>query len=969
MAIEVRAYPGNVVETGTGNSGARAVLNVTNITTSGNGKQYSYECYLEVTKGDWYGTNFNINWAPWQSSNPHQVSIGNRLYVGKFTTGIIAWGNTITLSCSAVYNKHGKVTTVSISEQVDQPWQYAVDYAGTNGFAGWVKGPSIYTKVLHFCVAGIRVGVTDANIYRADVGGNYGFNFTTNLYDTLKKEGTFQYTIYAITSTGSNPPIATGDVTVKQITNPVKVTSISAGNDSLGWGNTYRVLSNSSGKVTGDSLSDLKYRVQIDNGGYSEEFKQYVVFDDSTYTLHELSSVGDNYLFETDSSMATDSILNYLQKGLLAFPVTVETSISAASKDIVNTYNYDTPTIVDFNKLYEEEVRRNIRRLDDGTTSVTFAIKYPKSYTLSTVVPDKVTINDIDYAGAFTVKNLGDNLLSFNTIIPASMLGEEDRGTFSAEFSDNISSVQLSFNLPAMYDNDIVIGRKKVGIPAVGVDYTSTSKTDIDINSFDDVTTDSISLFDGYSVYKNAIPRNTASPFDKSYYKIGTDSAVIESALESQRHTIKINGTEIERVEFNNARTNKDAEAAPYNNYPISLPNYQESVDIEFNSDTAKTKQVSGNFNHWDDVEIYGVCVLADGEGNQVEPVPTDPGVLLNSSKITEYYYGSQGGGETSVDWVIDSYLPNRTHQISDWSIPEGESIAVTTNDYYNSEHSTLTVSQVITSTDTSKVPVGAFIVPLNFSLNWVTKVEISYAIPITSYIVITNNYMTGPYIPIIIPNSITKEELDRFFEYVATYSYLPYDYATTSFESSEYKIVAENVLEQYVAHLKTVQQNNTFNWDIICYPIDEENTYLHYLYSPTEGLGKAALPSMEILGTMTHTIPVVNTYNIVSNDYYNNGLPNIKFSQVLDSDLEEIYRGDLIATSTSGITEVHYEFNEPAEESDFIYCQCKEFIEGDEAGFSAPANVLAKEFIEDAEDNNVYIGKNKTQFNELIEV
>lgn len=963
MAIEVRAYPGNVVETGTGNSGARAVLNVTNITTSGNGKQYSYECYLEVTRGDWYGTNFNINWAPWESSNPHQISTGSRLYVGKFTTGIIAWGNTVTLSCSAVYNKHGKVTTASISETVEQPWQGAVDYVGTNGFSGWIKGPSSYKGELHIYVDQKFIGSTKSNLYRTDLQSYCGFNFTEDLYTKLGKTGAWPYEIYAITKDGSNPLIFSGFIVIEQTVNPVNVTSISVGNDSLGWGSTYRVLSNSSGKVTGDSLSDLKYRIQVNSGGYSGAFAQRVKFDGSYYALHELSSAGDSYLFETDSSIATDSILNYLQKVLLAFPVTVETSISAASKDIINTYNYDTPTIVDFNKLYEEKVRRNIKRLDDGTTSVTFAIKYPKSYILSTVIPDKVTINDIDYTGAFTFENLGDNLLSFNTIIPTSILGEEDRGTFFAEFSDNISSIQLSFNLPAMYDNSIVIGRKKVGTPAVDVDYTSTSKTDIAIDSFDDIATDSISLFDGY---RGDIPRNTASPFDRSYYKIGNDSAVVDSALESQRHAIKVNGTEIERVEFNNACTNKDEEAAPYNNYPISLPNYQENVDIEFNSDTAKTKRVPESPNYWDDIEIYGIGILADSDGNQVEPIPTDPSVLLNNSKITEY--AASGGVETAVDWVIDAYITSK-HLVANMNSPTGISITVKTNDYYNSGHTGSIVCQVLESSDTSAIPIGSFIVPWDYNFNWVTKVNINYTVPVTSYIVITNNYRIGPYIPIVIPNNITKEELDRFFGNIASYLYLPYNYATTSFESSEYKIVTENALAQYVAHLKTVQQDNTFNWDIICYPIDEENTYLHYLYSPTEGLGKAALPYMEISGTMTRAVSVVNTYNIVSNDYYNNGLPNVKFSQVLDSDLEEIKKGDLIATSTSGITEVHYEFNEPAEESDFIYCQCKEFIEGDEVGFSAPANVLAKEFIEDAEDNNVYISKSKTQFNELIEI
>lgn len=963
MAIEVRAYLGNVVETGTGNSGARAVLNVTNITTSGNGKQYSYECYLEVTRGDWYGTNFNINWAPWESSNPHQISTGSRLYVGKFTTGIIAWGNTVTLSCSAVYNKHGKVTTASISETVEQPWQGAVDYVGTNGFSGWIKGPSSYKGELHIYVDQKFIGSTKSNLYRTDLQSYCGFNFTEDLYTKLGKTGAWPYEIYAITKDGSNPLIFSGFIVIEQTVNPVNVTSISVGNDSLGWGSTYRVLSNSSGKVTGDSLSDLKYRIQVNSGGYSGAFAQRVKFDGSYYALHELSSAGDSYLFETDSSIATDSILNYLQKVLLAFPVTVETSISAASKDIINTYNYDTPTIVDFNKLYEEKVRRNIKRLDDGTTSVTFAIKYPKSYILSTVIPDKVTINDIDYTGAFTFENLGDNLLSFNTIIPTSILGEEDRGTFFAEFSDNISSIQLSFNLPAMYDNSIVIGRKKVGTPAVDVDYTSTSKTDIAIDSFDDIATDSISLFDGY---RGDIPRNTASPFDRSYYKIGNDSAVVDSALESQRHAIKVNGTEIERVEFNNACTNKDEEAAPYNNYPISLPNYQENVDIEFNSDTAKTKRVPESPNYWDDIEIYGIGILADSDGNQVEPIPTDPSVLLNNSKITEY--AASGGVETAVDWVIDAYITSK-HLVANMNSPTGISITVKTNDYYNSGHTGSIVCQVLESSDTSAIPIGSFIVPWDYNFNWVTKVNINYTVPVTSYIVITNNYRIGPYIPIVIPNNITKEELDRFFGNIASYLYLPYNYATTSFESSEYKIVTENALAQYVAHLKTVQQDNTFNWDIICYPIDEENTYLHYLYSPTEGLGKAALPYMEISGTMTRAVSVVNTYNIVSNDYYNNGLPNVKFSQVLDSDLEEIKKGDLIATSTSGITEVHYEFNEPAEESDFIYCQCKEFIEGDEVGFSAPANVLAKEFIEDAEDNNVYISKSKTQFNELIEI
>lgn len=978
MAIEVRAYYGNVVETGTGNSGARAVLNVTNITTSGNGKQYSYECYLEVTKGDWYGTNFNINWAPWQSSNPHQISTGNRLYVGTFTTGIIAWGNTATLSCSAVYNKHGKVTTVSISETIEQPWLGAIDYAGTNGFSGWIKGPSIYRGILHFYVDEKYVGSTESNLYRTDLQSYCGFNFTEDLYSKLGKTGTFIYKIYALTRDDVNPQVFTGNVEIVQTVNPVNVTSISVGSDYLGWGSTYKVLSNSLGKVTGDSLSDLKYRIQINSGGYSEEFEQRVKFDGSYYALHELSSAGDNYLFETDSSMATDSILNYLQKGLLVFPVTVETSINAASKDIVNTYNYDIPTIVDFNKLYEEEVYRNIRRLDDGTTSVTFAIKYPKSYILSTVVPDKVTINDIDYVGTFTFENLGDNLLSFNTIISTDILGKEARGTFFAEFSDNISSVQVFFELPAMYDNDIVIGRKKVGILAVDVDYTSTSKTNIAINSFDDVATDSISLFNGY---KGDIPRNTVSPFDKSYYKIGNDSAVVESVLESQRHTIKINGTKTVSVDFNVANVEPSSDEygqyitilKPYqsddlptkytvitndyieydkNHPPIVIPegttkaeldtffnnasfnylpgNYEQSLDSNskissYDGSYAEVPDYSGNYQR---IQIWEVHLLATNDGQTVFPIAKP----VDSAK-----------GDLNHGTVIETItLASSTYAV-DLSITEARA----------------NVDIKIFESDVSDTPLHTIKANV-FSIDAIPGISAAYEPGCMNLYQIVEN--TDNWGNIAIGSIISIGNM----QYGSAIYQAIIRYQNTSFISSDYSKYTED-LEQYVAHLRTWYSNSYRDWDIICYPVDTKNTHNHWLYVPYTG--NRALSDINISGYLYHTKDVIFNYNITSNDYYNNDLSDIKFLQVLDSSLETIKKGALIATSTSGITEVHYEFHEPSEQSNFIYCQCKEFIEGDEIGFAPSAKVLAKEFIEEPEDNNVYIGKNKTQFNELIEI
>lgn len=140
------------------------------------------------------------------------------------------------------------------------------------------------------------------------------------------------------------------------------------------------------------------------------------------------------------------------------------------------------------------------------------------------------------------------------------------------------------------------------------------------------------------------------------------------------------------------------------------------AYDLPFNS--------SGYYDS--NVDSYGMMRFKDSSGNYIEPIPTNPNAILNTSKITKAMIN---GSEDTVNWTIDSYLPNRTHT---FSYPQSSAnptvVTFKSNDYYNSEHSTYIISQVIETSDSTNLPVGSFVCNQDSSLLWVAGISIKFS-------------------------------------------------------------------------------------------------------------------------------------------------------------------------------------------------------------------------------------------------
>lgn len=144
-----------------------------------------------------------------------------------------------------------------------------------------------------------------------------------------------------------------------------------------------------------------------------------------------------------------------------------------------------------------------------------------------------------------------------------------------------------------------------------------------------------------------------------------------------------------------------------------------------------------GNGHYDTSVASYNMIRFKDSSGNYVEPVPTDPNVILNNSKITN---ATQGGTETGVDWTIDSYLPNRSHTYTYNEAISPITATYKSNDYYNSAHADYIVSQVIETSDPENLPIGSFVNPQRSNLIWVSAININFtsAVPISYKSVVT---------------------------------------------------------------------------------------------------------------------------------------------------------------------------------------------------------------------------------------
>ena len=144
-------------------------------------------------------------------------------------------------------------------------------------------------------------------------------------------------------------------------------------------------------------------------------------------------------------------------------------------------------------------------------------------------------------------------------------------------------------------------------------------------------------------------------------------------------------------------------------------------VNVNFASNSNKTSTVLGNgtsdlFN-----DCYGIYVYKDSNGNAVQPIPTDPNALLNTSKII----GSADGNHETVEYILNTCLPNRSHRYTTNSTQV--TVNYTSNDYYNDQLPECIISQVLTSTDETNLPVGSFICVQRQDLKFALNVSISF--------------------------------------------------------------------------------------------------------------------------------------------------------------------------------------------------------------------------------------------------
>ena len=149
-------------------------------------------------------------------------------------------------------------------------------------------------------------------------------------------------------------------------------------------------------------------------------------------------------------------------------------------------------------------------------------------------------------------------------------------------------------------------------------------------------------------------------------------------------------------------------------------------INVNFQSDYNKTSTVfadnSGNGTSDLYNGCYGIYVYRDSNGNAVQPIPTDPNVLLNTSNII----GTAEVPEDKTPKVLDTCLPNRSHSYT--SNNTQTTVNYTSNDYYNSGLPECIISQVLTSTDTTNLPVGSFICVQRGDLRFALRISIVFS-------------------------------------------------------------------------------------------------------------------------------------------------------------------------------------------------------------------------------------------------
>ena len=142
---------------------------------------------------------------------------------------------------------------------------------------------------------------------------------------------------------------------------------------------------------------------------------------------------------------------------------------------------------------------------------------------------------------------------------------------------------------------------------------------------------------------------------------------------------------------------------------------------VNFQSDYNKISTVLGEGSSDLFNDCYGIYIYKDSNGNAVQPIPTDPNVLLNTSNII----GTAEVPEDKTPKVLDTCLPNRSHSYT--TTTTQTTVNYTSNDYYNSGLPECIISQVLTSTDTTNLPVGSFICVQRHDLRFALNISIVF--------------------------------------------------------------------------------------------------------------------------------------------------------------------------------------------------------------------------------------------------
>lgn len=155
------------------------------------------------------------------------------------------------------------------------------------------------------------------------------------------------------------------------------------------------------------------------------------------------------------------------------------------------------------------------------------------------------------------------------------------------------------------------------------------------------------------------------------------------------------------------------------------LPN-KDTKEVTVNFQSVTNKNVTLYNSGISDLysNCYGIFLYKDSNGNIVQPIPTDPNALLNTSKII----GTAEVPDDTTGKILDTCLPNRSHWYTLNNGPQHPTIYYTSNDYYNSGLPDCIISQVLTSTDETNLPVGSFICVQRQDLEFALNISIAFS-------------------------------------------------------------------------------------------------------------------------------------------------------------------------------------------------------------------------------------------------